>query len=132
GRFAKNGRLESERRRVTTMTPDDEPTQAELEEAEALARALERGHTTEATPEDALGTALFLRYTKDGGSLDETERDAILADALARARPPRAASPARTWGWRRFGALGFAGAAAAAALIVARAPVGEEATSALP
>lgn len=114
------------------MTPDDEPTQAELEEAEALARALGRGHSNDGPPEDALGTAAFLRYTKDGGSLEGTRADAILADALARARPPRPTPSARTWGWRLFGALGFAGAAAAAALIVARAPVGEDAASALP
>jgi hypothetical protein len=122
------------------MTPDDEPTQAELEEAEALARALESGHVPpvrdggrgrEGPPEDALGAAAFLRYAKDGGSLDVTRADAILADALARARPPVQISRGRTWGWRLFGALGFAGAAAAAALIVARAPLGEE-SAALP
>lgn len=119
-------------KRVTTMTSDDEPTSAELEEAEALARALDRGHAPERSPEDALGAAAFLRYTKDGGALDAARADAILADALERARPPEVPSRARQWGWRVFGALGFAGAATAAALIVARAPFFEEPASALP
>jgi hypothetical protein len=123
------------------MTPDDEPTQAELEEAEALARALESGHVPpardrgrgqEGPPEDALGAAAFLRYAKDGGSLDATRADAILSDALARVRPPVQTSRGRAWGWRLFGALGFATAAAAAALIVARAPLREESASTLP
>lgn len=122
------------------MTPDDEPTRAELEEAEALARALESGHVPpkahRGLPEDALGTAAFLRHMKDAGALDVARADAILADALAHARPPVLASRGRTWGWRLFGALGFAGAAAAAGIIgvrtVARAPLGEASASALP
>lgn len=102
------------------MTMDDEePTEAELREAEALARALARGHAPPGTPEDALGAAAFLRHAKDGGALDPSRAEAILTDALARARPP----PARAaWRWRIFGALGLAAAGAAGAFLVARAP----------
>lgn len=102
-------------------TADEEPTDTELREAEALARALDRGRGDPDMPEDALGTAAFLRFAKDGGALDSDQARAILADALARARPPRARS---AWRWRIFGALGLAAAGAAALLIVARAPIG--------
>jgi hypothetical protein len=105
-------------------TADEEPTEAELREAEALARALDRGRGDPEMPEDALGTAAFLRFAKDGGALDPDQARAILADALARARPPRA-RPA--WRWRIFGVLGLAAAGAAALLIVARAPIGDAA-----
>ncbi|HVU03103.1 MAG TPA: hypothetical protein VHE30_15185 [Polyangiaceae bacterium] len=103
-------------------TPDDEPTEEELREAEALARALERGHAPPGTPEDALGAAAFLRFTKDGGSLSAEDSERILEDALRNAR-----LPVRTpWRFRLFGVLGLAGAAAAVLLIVARqAPSGE-------
>jgi hypothetical protein len=107
------------------MTMDDEePTEAELREAEALARALDGGRGVREMPDDALGTAAFLRYAKDGGALDADQARAILADALARARPPRA-RPA--WRWGIFGALGLAATGAALVLILARAPIGDAA-----
>lgn len=105
-------------------TNDDEPTEAELREAEALARALDGGRGDPEMPDDALGTAAYLRYAKDGGALDSDKEEAILADALARARPPRA-RPA--WRWRIFGALGLAATGAALVFIVARAPIGDAA-----
>lgn len=107
---------------------DDEPTEAELREADALARALDGRRGDPELPDDALGTAAFLRYAKDGGALDADQAEAILADALARARPPRARP---TWRWRVFGALGLAATGAVLVFIVARAPIGD-AANALP
>jgi hypothetical protein len=112
-------------------TDDEEPTEAEFQEAEALARALDRGHAPAGTPEDALGTAAFLRHAKNGGALDAGRAEAILAEALARARPPRAPRWQGQWRWRLFGALGLATAGAAAAVVVARAPI-LDSTEALP
>src|SRR5690348_192369 len=95
-------------------TPDDDPTEDELREAEALAKALERG-TARSAPEDALGAAALLRHANHGSALSDETADRILADALAHARPPSPA-PRR---WRLFGVLGlaFAGAVAAAFLV---------------
>ena len=107
---------------------DDEPTEEERREADALARALARGHAPDgakAVPEDALGAAAFLRHAKDGGVLPGDKAEAILADVLARARPPE---PRRALRFRIFGALGLAAAAAAAAFLVARAPGPDGAT----
>ncbi|HVW26271.1 MAG TPA: hypothetical protein VHC69_12945 [Polyangiaceae bacterium] len=72
------------------MTPDEEePTPEELLEAERLARALERGHSPEPVPEDALGAAALLRFSKDGGALATPTRERILEDVLSRAKPSR-------------------------------------------
>jgi hypothetical protein len=98
-------------------TPDEEPTEEELREAEELARALARG-TARSAPDDALGAAALLRHAKDGGALSDEASDRILADALARARPPSPA-PRR---WRLFGVLGLATAGALAAVFLVRAP----------
>jgi hypothetical protein len=95
---------------------DEEPTEEERRDAEALARALERGQGGDA-PEDALGTAAFLRFAEDGGALDPARADAILADAIARARAPSHA-PRRGW-W--FGAVGLAAAALATWMVAPRA-----------
>jgi hypothetical protein len=95
------------------MNPDDtEPTAEELAEAEALARALERGHGS--ASEKDLETAALLRYAKDGGALDPERSEAILHDALANARPPAK----RSWRIVLFGSFGLAAAAAVALLVL--------------
>jgi hypothetical protein len=88
--------------------PDDPPTEEELAEAEALARGLDRGNA-HGVPDDALQAAAFLRYSRDGGQLAPARADAILADALSRARRPSMASRK---GWL-LGMLGLAAAGAA-------------------
>lgn len=88
--------------------PADEPTEEERREAEALARALDRGHG-HGVPDDALQAAAFLRYSKDGGALDPARAESILEDALARARKPARVSRK---GWF-LGVLGLAAAGAA-------------------
>ncbi len=64
---------------------EDDPTEEELRDAEALARALDRGHAP-APPEDALGAAALLRYARSGAALAEARHDAILSQALQNAR----------------------------------------------
>ncbi|HEX4337057.1 MAG TPA: hypothetical protein VH062_14160 [Polyangiaceae bacterium] len=100
------------------MTPDDEePTAEELEEAERLARALERGHAPGGVPEDALGAAALLRFSKDGGALEPERAERILEEALSRARPP-VSKPRRRY--TLLGLLGLAAAGAAAFLLVVK------------
>ena len=77
------------------------------------------------TAVDKYAAAAFLRHAKDGGALGEERAEAILADVLARARPPE---PRRALRYRIFGVLGLAAAAAAAAFFVARAPGPDGAT----
>src|SRR5262252_2457861 len=97
------------------MNPDDaDPSPEELEEAERLARALDRGHA-ESPPGDALKTAALLRYAKDEGALDDARSRTILDDVLARARPPK---KTRSFRMLVFGALGLSAAAAATFLVV--------------
>lgn len=96
------------------MPDDDIPTEEERREAEALARALERGHAAADLPEDALETAHLLRYSHDGGALGPDRRDAILADVLEHARPPERRKRSL---WLRIW-LGLGAATAAAAAIV--------------
>jgi hypothetical protein len=94
-----------------TMREDDPaelPTEEELREAEALARALDRGNAR-GVPDDALQAAALLRYSRDGGELPSARADAILEDALSRARKPAVASRK---GWL-LGVLGLAAAGAA-------------------
>lgn len=67
------------------QSDDEEPTEQELAEAAALARALDRGGEASA-PEDALSTASFLRYASRGAVLDPDRSQAILEDALRGAR----------------------------------------------
>lgn len=93
------------------MMPDeDEPTPEELLEAAALARALERGQSHGAVPDDALVAAHLVRYARDGGALDPARGEAILAEALERARL-KASSRARRFTWLGMLALGAAAAA---------------------
>lgn len=103
------------------MNPDDtEPSAEELAEAEALARALDRGSGSAA--ERDLETAALLRFAKDGGALDPARSQAVLDDVLSRAKPPRRAP---SWRLILFGALGLSAAGAAVLLFVAQAPVPE-------
>ena len=89
-------------------TDDDEPNDEELREAEALARALERGHGAGA-PDDALQAAALLRYSRDGGALDEARAAILFEDAMSRARRPARASR-KAW---FLGALGLSAAGVA-------------------
>ncbi len=111
---------------------DPEFDEAELREAEALARALERGSADEELPEDALQSAALIRYGAGGGVLREEREDAILEEVLAaadrvRARPKAAAVP--WWRWL-FGAAGLAAVTALLLVILTSGEAG--APTALP
>lgn len=96
---------------------EHDPTDEEQSEAEALARALERGTGSPELPEDALMTAALLRYGADGGELAPEREKAILDELMSTARvpePQRARSPLR---WLAWAAPAF-GVAAAALLFV--------------
>jgi hypothetical protein len=96
---------------------DDEPTEEELREAEALARALERGQG-QGVPGDALQAAAFLRFAKDEGALDGARAADLLQDAMARARRPVRASR-KAW---FLGALGLSAAGVATWLTAVNLP----------
>lgn len=101
---------------------EDEPTEEELREAEALVQALERGSSRNALPEDALETAALLRYSRDCGALPEERRRAVLDELLANAEPAESTgrTPSAPWSrWLRWlvPAAGL-GAAAGAALLM--------------
>lgn len=101
------------------MTDDfdlEEPTAEELAEAEALARALDRGSARGPVPEDALGAAGLLRFSRDEGTLDEAKLDTIFADVMKSARPVRPRAEARPW-WRWLVPASLVTAAAVAALL---------------
>lgn len=115
------------------MSDEEEIGADEQQEAEALARALDRGSAEAGLPEDALQTAALLRYQRDGGALSPDRSEAILGDVLsvadriadrAAARP----EPRRDWRWL----LGAVGLAAALLLFVWLRPGGEAAPTALP
>lgn len=97
-----------------TSPADDEPTDDELRDAEALARALDERPGGGGAPDDALDAAALLRFAKDGGALDPERAERILSAALP--KKGRASALARRWRW--FGALGLGFAAAATALLV--------------
>ena len=90
----------------------DPPSAEELAEAEALARALDRG-VSGGGHDDLLGTAALLRYDQDQGALPEPRSEALLAEVLSTVRRPKKRSGLQRW----FPA--FATAAAAVALVVA-------------
>jgi len=120
------------------MSEDDdlelEPTEEELREAAALARALDRGSALDDLPEDALRMAALLRYGADGGSLDDERSGAILDEALRTARPRRPRADKGAW-WRWLVPAGLVTAAAAAGLIgvlAARSPAPPTSAAALP
>ena len=93
----------------------EEPSEEELAEAAALARALERG-TADSPPEDALQAAALLSFSRDGAELSDDRAQKILADVFAEAkvRRPEAASP---W-WRWLVPAGLVGVAATAAVLI--------------
>lgn len=86
---------------MTPMDPidDDEPTEDELREAEALARALDRGTGTSELPEDALETAALLRYAHGEGDLADNRKKAIFEDVLATAKPRPHEEAAKSPAW---------------------------------
>jgi hypothetical protein len=103
--------------------------EGERREAEALARALERGSADEDLPEAALQTAALLRYSADGGALDVERAESILGEVLdasakaaAKKAAKKAAAPAEArmplWrrGWRWV--LGLSSVAALAILLL--------------
>lgn len=100
---------------------DDDPDPDELREAEALARALERGVDPSGDlPDDAFSAAALLRYGTVDGALSDERRDAILEEVLSTARAPRVEERAPLLRWLRWlvPVAGLAGAAAAALLVV--------------
>lgn len=94
-----------------TQSDDEDPTEQELAEAAALARALD-GSAAASAPEDALSTASFLRYATHGAALDPERSQAILEDALRGAR--KAQRRSRRLGF--FAAFGISIAAASVLL----------------
>jgi len=111
------------------MNEDDdmdlEPTEEELREAAALARALDRGSADDGLPDDAFEIAAMLRFGADGGELDEQRSDAILEEALRTARPRRPRAEKGAW-WHWLVPAGLVSAAAAAALVGVLATTGGE------
>ena len=103
---------------------DFEPTEEELREAAALARALDRGGAQEGLPADAFETAAMLRFGSDGGALTKERSDALLEEALRSARPHRPRAHKGPW-WRWLLPVGLS-TAAAAALIGTLASAGPE------
>ncbi len=85
---------------------DDEPSEEERLEAEALARALDRGAARDPVPEDALGAAALLRFAHGAAELDPERSQAILEAALPKQRKPPVS--------RRIGIWASLGLAAAA------------------
>ncbi|MCB9598164.1 MAG: hypothetical protein H6719_35955 [Sandaracinaceae bacterium] len=99
---------------------DEDIDETERREAEALARALDRGSADDGLPEDALQTAALLRYSAGGGELAADREDALLGEVLEAAeraaRKREVAAPAATPWWRWV--IGFAGLTAAIALVL--------------
>src|SRR5258708_16513461 len=106
------------------MHEEDEPTTEEAREAEALARALERGHAPD-PPADALGAAALIRFARRGASLSEERHETLLAEVVAGAR--RARHPAR-----RFFLVSALGLSMAAALAIVVSRTGREDSAPLP
>lgn len=115
---------------------EDDPIldEHELREAEALARALERGSADGELPDDALSAAALIRYGAGGGVLRREREDAVLEEVLAaadRVRERKAAPSSGVPFWRwLFGAAGLA-AAVALVLLIVTGP-GEASPTALP
>jgi hypothetical protein len=100
------------------MSDDDEPTEEELAEAEALARALDRG-TGDEVPDDALETAALVRYSHDGGVLADDRKSAIWAEVLDKARVPETKAQAGwAFSWLKWLVPAFSLAAATAVAVV--------------
>ncbi len=106
---------------------EDEMSEEELAEAEALMRALERGSGTD-LPEDALETAALLRYSAGEDELGEARMDAILDDVFDNAKQPEKEEAPSLWlSWLRWlvpvGALAAASAFALVMMSQGPAPV---------
>ncbi len=107
------------------MSEEDEALdEMELREAEALARALERGSAEDGLPDEALSTAALIRYSVDGGALRKDREDAIMDEVIAAAERTRrrtgAAAPVLPW-WRVFfGVAAGLGVAVVIAILVMR------------
>lgn len=115
---------------------EDDPTldEQELREAEALARALDRGSADDELPDDALSAAALIRYSAGGGVLSAEREDAVLEEVLAaadrvRGRQAAPRAPVPLWRWL-FGAAGLA-ASVALVLLIVTGP-GEASPTALP
>ncbi len=93
----------------------DEPSEEELAEAAALARALERG-TAQSPPEDALQAAALLSFSRDGAELSQDRADKILADVFAEAKVRRPEKASAWWRWLVPASL--VGVAATAAVLI--------------
>lgn len=68
---------------------DRDPTEKELREAEALARALEGDGSPQGIPEDALQTAGLLRASREDAGLDPGRQKEILEKILPEKKEPR-------------------------------------------
>jgi hypothetical protein len=103
------------------MNDEDDASETERAEAEALARALD-GDAGVQAPEDALQAALFLRHGGARGELAPDRAEEILQDLLrdapmaAESSAPRAAEPRKRSRVLRLSAVGAMLAAAAALL----------------
>lgn len=98
------------------MTDDPKYDDAELAEAEALARALERGHAPPSSVDDAVDAADVVRMLK-APLLHEDRLEATLAETTQRIAAARRRSRARLFA---LGAAGGALAMAAAAMLIVR------------
>jgi hypothetical protein len=95
---------------------DEQPSDTELAEADALARALDGAPLTAAAevPRDALEVAALLRIAQPAAALDAERAEAVLADVLGPGAPPQPARTRRSrWVW---GGMGVASSVAVAAL----------------
>jgi hypothetical protein len=109
---------------------DEEPTEEELAEAEALARALERSSAGSDLPEDAFEAAALVRYSLDGGELPIDRKSAIWSEVVEKARVPEPKAKPGFASWLKWlvPSLSLATAAAIAIAIV----IGDRAPGLLP
>jgi hypothetical protein len=68
---------------------DRDPTEKELREAEALARALEGDGSPQEIPTDALEAASLLRASREDAGLDPARRQEIIDKILPQKEEPR-------------------------------------------
>jgi hypothetical protein len=94
---------------------DKDPTEKELREAEALARALDGDGSPAEIPADALETAGLLRASREDAGLDPSRQRAILDKILP------AIKETRRFSWLRW--LVPVGAAAGVLLLVMNIPM---------
>lgn len=109
---------------------DEEPTEEELAEAAALARALERSSADSDLPEDAFEAAALVRYSLDGGELPADRKGAIWAEVIDKAKVPQPKAEAGFASWIKWLVPGLSLATVAAIAIVAI--IGDRAPGLLP